>query len=289
MLRSFDGETIGLLASRGVPATHIEHHQNSAEWRKPAGKMAEALETGRACQTADIKAGSLYPNLPGVRSLVDVGGARTLLHVPLVKDRVSIGFFSFYRQEVRAFSDKEIALLENFAAQAVIAMDNARLLTEQKEALEQQTATAEVLGVINRSPGNLVPVFEAILEKAHTLCGAAIGSLYRYDGEFLHVLATHGFPEEYAALLRQPGRPPSPVRALIEGASHFHVPDIKAIHPRPDGIAGILAEKTEARATLAVPLRKDGTFSVISPRSVPRLAPSPAEKSHCWRTSRPRR
>jgi hypothetical protein len=183
-LARFDGDAFDWVATRGVPEAWFAEFRASGYRPTPGLALYRFQHGGEDIEhVADIAADETGRSaIPDRRRFSELTGARTAIWIALRKDRALRGALVIYRQEVRPFTDRQIALLQNFAAQAVIAMENARLLTETREGLEQQTVTAEILQVINSSLGELKPVFDAILEKAHNLCGADYGALLTYDG-----------------------------------------------------------------------------------------------------------
>jgi GAF domain-containing protein len=256
-----DGEEFRPVAIHGDPH-FVEGWRQVGSMRAPEGGVAARLIRGeRVVHIVDAMDYDSYP-VPSMRGLIEAGGIRTMVTVPLGKDDELLGIIGAYRQEVRPFTDKQIALLQNFAAQAVIAIENARLLTETREALEQQTATAEVLGVINSSPGDLRPVFDAILEKAHSLCGGASGGLVVIEGDRARAVAVHGEPKfaEYwmqQGWFRSPNDPENFAR--LQRGEPIHTPDATSeeVRSRSTELHNRLVELSGARSMLVVPLRKD--------------------------------
>jgi GAF domain-containing protein len=202
---------------------------------------------------------------PGPVGLVEKAGARTVLVVPMLKENELIGVVAIYRQEVRPFTDKQIELVQNFAAQAVIAIENTRLLNELRESLQQQTATADVLKVISGSAFDLKLVLEALIESATRLCGASRGHIFQFDGELLILAAAHnawpGFREYLEAHPVRPGQGSISGRAAAERQT-VHVHDVLQ---EPGYAFSDLVKEQSFRTVLAVPmLREDVLLGVIA-------------------------
>jgi GAF domain-containing protein len=219
----WDSDAFHLVATHNTPPAFAESRKRGPFRPDSGHPLRNLVETKEAFHIADAAALQAYKERdPQVVEPVELGGIRTCLGVPMLKGNNLIGALVIFRQEVRPFSDKQIALLTNFAAQAVIAIENTRLLNELRqrtadlterttdltEALEQQTATSEVLQVISSSPGDLEPVFASMLENAVRICDATFGNIYRWDGEALHIVATHNTPPAFAEdRRRSPSRP----------------------------------------------------------------------------------
>jgi adenylate cyclase len=216
---------------------------------------------------------------PFVVAAVELAGIRTLLAVPMLKEGGLIGAIVIYRQEVRPFSEKKIDLVKNFASQVVIAIENTRLLNELRqrtadltEALEQQTATSDVLQVISSSPGDLEPVFAAMLENAVRICDASFGNIFRWEDDAMHLVAIHNTPRAFAEFRRRSpliSSPQSAVSRAIATKTAVHIADIAAEQgyverSYPGYVAAV--ELGGVRTFLAVPMLKEneliGLFTV---------------------------
>jgi transcriptional regulator with GAF, ATPase, and Fis domain len=205
-LNLYDGEAFRRVASYNVPPTYADLRRRERWWRPhPRSGAAKMVRTKQPVQVDDLRTSPAYlEGDPIVRAVVDMGGARTLILVPMLKDDALVGLIGVYRKEVQPFTGKQIEQLQNFASQAVIAIENARLLNELRqrttdlaESLEQQTATSQVLSIISSSPAELEPVFQGILANATRLCGAKFGGLSLYDGEVIRFAAQYNIPPEY--------------------------------------------------------------------------------------------
>jgi PAS domain S-box-containing protein len=253
-IRYQEGSDYRLAATFGCKPEWIEHFSGYSTKPDRSSIFGQTIISGHTVHIPDVLADRDY-HRPVAQKLM---GFRAALGVPLVRDGQTFGVISLLRLAVGPFSEKQIELVETFADQAVIAIENVRLITETREALERQTATAEVLQVINSSPGDLAPVFETILEKAHSLCAVVVGTLLLYDGEKFRAVAVRGFPEAFGARLRQgfvPG-PNLPHRRLLEGARFAQVADWAEID---DPLARASLD-AGVRTTLLIPLRREETL-----------------------------
>jgi two-component system, NtrC family, sensor kinase len=268
----YDGELLHLAARHNVDPEAVDQ----IERRFPEAPdrhlpMGRAVLDGAVVHVPDFQAAAEFSG-----SVARQRGARSHVSIPLLHRGRAIGAIGISRPTLGPFSDQQIALLQTFAAQAVIAIENARLFNETKEALEQQTATSEILQVISRSATDVQPVFDTIAQSARRLCEAQFCHLFQFDGELLHFAAHHGLTPEGVDAVRQgypmaPGRGSAAARCVLSGAVE-HIPDV---HADLEYRHGAIAKVVTSRSNLAVPMLRDGVpiGAVVVARSQAGLFP----------------
>jgi GAF domain-containing protein len=266
----YEGGQFRMAAMQGAPPAWAEKRSLEPVFRpRPNNRLALVAKTKQVQHVADLTADQSYIERdPAVVAIADIAGARTLLLVPMLKEQELVGTINIYRTEVRPFSDKQVDLVQNFARQAVIAIENTRLLNELgqrtadlSESLERQTATAEVLRVISSSPGELKPVFEAVLENAVRICHAKFGNLMLYDGNQMRMAAMYNAPAAFEKLRREDPIIPmyqSVLGLLVASKQVTHIPDLTSSEPTA---SSSLVRMAGAKAALAVPMLRESELA----------------------------
>src|SRR5262249_35840073 len=228
-LREGDGFRLG--ATHDAPQAYVDYlRSQDVFYPDPRVGLGTILTTKQAFQTADVAAAPTHGDQTR-QALIDLAGARTLIGVPMLKDNEVVGAIGIYRQEVRPFTVKQIELVNNFAAQAVIAIENTRLLNELRESLQQQTATADVLKVISRSTFDLQTVLDTLVESAARLREADMAAISRPTGEVFQHLTSYGYSPAHREYMQThpipSGRGSVSGRTVLEGKV-VHIPDVRA-------------------------------------------------------------
>ena len=251
-----EGDGFRRVAQHNAPLDYAKYSETEP-FLRPTKTLAHILETKQAAQVADMAVAE--PQSPISR----LGGARTLLNVPMIKENELTGVFAVFRHEVRPFTDKQVELVKNFAAQAVIAIENTRLLNELRQrtadlskSLEQQTATSEVLKVISSAAGDLKPIFNSILENATRICEASFGSMLLCEGDAYRRATLHNAPPEFQRFsdntpIMKRGIAPS-VDRVVDTGQVSHILDVASENPDEP-----IAKFAGARTLLVVPMLKD--------------------------------
>ena len=271
----YEGEgTFRTVALHNVPLKLFKVRQRQPVFRPPDDNpLGRVVKTKRVYHMEDIRKEAAY--LAGEQNaviLADDGGARSVVNVPMLRDGALLGAIGIYKKQVQPFTAHQIELVESFAKQAVIAIENARLLAELRqrtddlsESLEQQTATSEVLRVISSSPGDLDPVFDAILENATRICEAKFGTLFRFENGMLRLVSQLNVPSAFADAFQRETRPltaNNPLNRIIATREPVHIADYGKdpayLEGDPRAVAGV--NLGGIRTLLVVPMFKDTTL-----------------------------
>lgn len=261
----YDGSDFRVAAMHGASSEYVQHRYiGSILDVTPNNPLRRLIASKRVQHIPDIRKEQAYiGGEPAFTQLVNKAGARTLLNVPLLKDDELVGVIGVYRQEVRPFTDRQVELVQNFAAQAVIAIENARLLGELRHSVERQAATSEVLAIISRLRSELDAVFEATLANGARLCEASFGLLHLHENGVFQVAATHNMPPAYDELheQRQMVRPDAghPLGRVAATGQVLHILDIRTeadYREREESFVAF-ADLAGGRTALVVPMLRD--------------------------------